>query len=106
MSKLSWNETVNGTTRMPLTVYVLRSETTGKTYVGQTNDLPKRIAQHNDPDFRLTLHTKRNAGPWVIIHSEDYNTRLEAMRREKYLKSGQGREWLRANLPGADAFCC
>jgi predicted GIY-YIG superfamily endonuclease len=54
---------------MSFTVYVLRSETTGKTYVGQTNDLPKRVAQHNDPNLRLTLYTKRNAGPWVVVHS-------------------------------------
>ncbi len=83
---------------MPYYVYILRSESTGKTYVGQTNNLEQRIAQHNDPDFKLTLYTKRNKGPWELIHSEEYGTRVEAMRREKQLKSGQGREWIRERI--------
>ncbi len=87
-------------------VYILQSESTGKIYIGQTNDLDRRVAQHNDPDFKLTLHTKRNRGPWKLIHSEEYPTRREAMRREKYLKSGQGREWVRANTPNENAQGC
>jgi putative endonuclease len=89
---------------MPYYVYILQSQSTGKTYVGQTDDLERRVAQHNDPDFKLTLYTKRNKGPWKLIHYEEFETRAEAMRREKYLKSGQGREWIRDNLlkPSAD----
>ncbi|MBW7866584.1 MAG: GIY-YIG nuclease family protein [Candidatus Hydrogenedentes bacterium] len=83
---------------MPFWVYVLRSQKSGKTYVGQTNDLARRILEHNDPSFNLTLYTKRNPGPWELVHSEEYPTRTEAMRREKYLKSGQGREWVHALL--------
>jgi putative endonuclease len=83
---------------MPYFVYVLQSESTGKTYVGQTADLERRLTQHNDPDCTLTLHTKRNKGPWKLIHSEEYGNRSEAMRREKQLKSGQGREWLRDHV--------
>ncbi|MCP4638913.1 MAG: GIY-YIG nuclease family protein [bacterium] len=77
---------------MAYCVYILRSESTGKTYVDQTNDLKRRLAQHNDPDCRLTLHAKRHKGPWGLLHSEEYATRTEAMRYEKQLKSGQGRE--------------
>jgi len=73
-------------------VYILQSETTGKTYVGQAENLERRLTQHNDPKFRLTLYTKRNPGPWKLIHREEYPTRSDAMRREKWLKSGQGRE--------------
>ena len=40
--------------------YVLVSESTGKTYVGQTEDLRRRIEEHNDPNNRRTLHTKRD----------------------------------------------
>jgi len=79
-------------------VYILQSESTAKTYVGQTNELERRVAQHNDADFRLTLYTKRNKGPWRLVHSEQYGTRKEAVRREKFLKSGQGREWIRYHV--------
>ena len=67
---------------MTYTVYILQSESTGKTYVGQTNDMRRRLEQHNNPNCTLTLHTKRNKGPWVLIHSEAFATRAEAMRRE------------------------
>ncbi len=79
---------------MSFCVYILQSEANGKTYIGQTSDLKRRLLQHNDPDFRLTLYTKRNPGPWKLIHSEEYSTRTESMRRERWLKSGQGREWV------------
>ncbi len=44
---------------MSFWVYVLRSEATGEIYIGQTHDLDMRLAQHNDPDHDLTLHTTR-----------------------------------------------
>ncbi|MEM8834371.1 MAG: GIY-YIG nuclease family protein [Planctomycetota bacterium] len=89
-------------------VYVLVSESTGKRYIGQTNALDRRIAEHNSPGHNNPRkHTSRNAGPWVLLHSERFQTRAEAMRREKWLKSGVGRAWLdqalhRASPPDAD----
>ncbi len=85
---------------MPYTVYVLVSETTGKRYTGQTDDLDRRLAEHNNPDHNLRKHTSRNAGPWRLVLTEEYPTRSEAMRREKWLKSGVGRAWLDARLNG------
>jgi putative endonuclease len=79
-------------------VYILRSETNGKTCVGQTDNLEHRVQQHNGPSLRLALYTKRNPGPWTRIHSEEYAARADAMHREKWLKSGQGREWVPALL--------
>ncbi|MDP2807392.1 MAG: GIY-YIG nuclease family protein [bacterium] len=79
-------------------VYVLRSQASGKTYIGQTSDLDKRLAFHNDPTNKLTLHTKRNAGPWVLVYSEEYASRSEAMAREKFLKSGMGRAYIKTKL--------
>lgn len=83
---------------MPFWVYILRSETSGKTYVGQTADLDRRLSQHNDPECALTTYTKKNQGPWKVIHSEEFVTRADAMRRERELKSGKGREWLQKHL--------
>ena len=62
----------------------------GKTYVGQTSNLPRRLTQHNDAHCRLTLHTKRHPGPWQLLHSEQFATRSAAMRRERELKTGKG----------------
>jgi putative endonuclease len=84
---------------MPYYVYVLLNPD-GETYIGQTGDLEHRIAQHNDPDFRGTLHTKRRRGPWRLIHSEEHPTRAAAMRRERELKTGKGRHWIEQHILG------
>jgi len=82
---------------MAFFVYVLLNPQ-GKTYVGQTADIERRVAQHNDPQCRLTLHTKRHIGPWRLLHTEEFSTRSAAMRREKELKSGKGRDWIQREL--------
>ena len=82
---------------VPCFVYVLVNPE-GKTYVGQTNDLERRVAQHNDPHCKGTLHTKRHKGPWKLIHQECLESRAEAMRRERELKSGKGRDWIKREL--------
>ncbi|MDD5529550.1 MAG: GIY-YIG nuclease family protein [bacterium] len=83
---------------MAFYVYVLKSELTEKIYIGETSDLNNRIKQHNDPECWFTEFTKKNAGPWRLVYKEEYPTRKDAMRREKELKSGQGREWLHKNI--------
>ena len=83
---------------MEYIVYILQSKSTGKTYIGQTSDIERRLRQHNDPEYTFTLYTKRNKGPWKLIHTEVYATRPEAMKREKKLKSGWGREWIREHI--------
>lgn len=80
-------------------VYVLLNPD-GKTYIGQTADLQRRLDQHNDFAFRGTLHTKRHRGPWRLIHSEECSSRSAAMRRERELKTGKGREWIRKHVLG------
>ena len=70
----------------------------GKMYVGHTNNLSRRLAEHNDPAYRGTLHTKRHPGPWWLVHHEQFPTRSEAMHRERELKSSRGREWVRQHL--------
>ncbi|HXN65063.1 MAG TPA: GIY-YIG nuclease family protein [Candidatus Acidoferrales bacterium] len=75
-------------------VYVLRSSTTGRHYTGFTADLTQRLGQHN---AGITKSTK-NRGTWTLEYQETYPTRAEAMKREKFLKSGQGREELKRIL--------
>jgi len=76
------------------TVYVLRSESTGRRYVGQTNNLSRRLSEHNSIEHNRHKFTSRNAGPWTLVHEERYDTRSEAMIRERWLKTGRGRAWL------------
>ena len=75
-------------------VYVLRSETTNRHYVGFTTDLTQRVGQHNSG---LTKSTK-GRGTWILDHQEQFATRAEAMRRERWLKTGKGREELKQIL--------
>jgi len=86
---------------MPFWVYVLLSESTGKRYVGQTKDLDRRVAEHNDPAPRPSEFTSRHAGPWRRVHSEQFDGRPAAVRRERFLKSGAGRAWLDGQVGGA-----
>ena len=80
--------------------YALVSETTGEIYIGQTNDLAERLAQHNDTGYASTRHTKRRRGPWRLIYSEECPTRAAAMKREKQLKCGAGRRLVHGLMQG------
>ncbi|UCG60032.1 MAG: GIY-YIG nuclease family protein [Phycisphaerales bacterium] len=82
-------------------VYIIESVSTGKRYVGQTSDLDRRVAEHNCPRHNPRKHTSRNAGPWKLVHQQLHRTRSEAMQREKWLKSGIGRQWIATNLGSA-----
>ncbi len=81
-------------------VYALISEDSAKIYIGHTNELKRRLSEHNDSSKRGSLYTKRNKGPWRLFYNEEFSTRPEAMRREKALKSQKGREFLRGILRG------
>ncbi len=65
-------------------VYILENPA-GRFYIGHSNDLDRRISQHNDPQYKGTMTTKRFIGPWTLVYHEEYHTRSEAMKREKQL---------------------
>ena len=71
-------------------VYVLRN-TKSTLYVGHTNNIERRIIEHNSG---MSPYTK-NRGPWNLIYSESFTSRGDAMKREKFLKTGKGREFLK-----------
>ena len=75
-------------------IYILKSSTTGKLYTGSTQNLEARLKAHNDG---LSPYTK-GRGPWELMYSEEYPTRSEAMKREKFLKTGKGRDFLKEIL--------
>ena len=75
-------------------VYVLRSQKNGRLYVGSTNDIARRLAQHSSGKSKYTS----NLRPLHLIYQETFKTRLEARRRELFFKSGKGRELLKTLL--------
>ncbi|OGM99100.1 MAG: hypothetical protein A2817_01225 [Candidatus Yanofskybacteria bacterium RIFCSPHIGHO2_01_FULL_39_8b] len=73
------------------TVYVLKSLKNEKRYIGYTSKkLDIRLAEHNSGNSSWT----RNNGPFQFVYQEEYQTKTEAIKREKFLKSGQGRKFL------------
>ena len=73
-------------------VYVLKSASTNRYYCGSTDNIERRVRQHNDSNYRGSKTTKRFEGPWELIWQEKSKTRGVAMRREKVIKKrGIGR---------------
>jgi putative endonuclease len=75
-------------------VYVLRSEIDDQLYVGCTQDYLIRVSQHNHGQVPAT----KNRRPLKLIYLEGYPTKEEAFTREKFYKSGRGREILKKVL--------
>lgn len=75
-------------------VYVLKSSKDQKFYTGTTNNLEERLRQHN---YRMVRSTK-NRGPLELIYYEACLNKYDAYCREKYLKSGMGKRYLRNRL--------
>ncbi|MGB5850499.1 MAG: GIY-YIG nuclease family protein [Ignavibacteriaceae bacterium] len=72
-------------------MYAISSKTRKYIYVGITNNLSRRIADHN----RGYNKTTRAYRPFKLMLSEEFTTRTAAREREKYLKSGFGKEFLK-----------
>ncbi len=72
-----------------------------KYYVGQTEDVDIRLRQHNEHTFKS--YTSRFPGRWELIHTESLPTRSEALKREKGLKSGTGREYIKSIIPASSS---
>lgn len=77
-------------------VYVLENAQ-GRLYIGHTEDVVRRLEQHNSPGRKehLGKYTHKN-GPWSLLGSESFNTRSAAMCREKELKSWKSPNRVRA----------
>ena len=77
-------------------IYVLRSLKNGKRYVGLTGQLVEvRLHQHRSGTTQWT----RQNGPFELVRTEEFADRIAAQRREGFLKSGSGREFLNRIIP-------
>ena len=72
--------------------YILKSLKDGGFYYGSTNDVQERLKNHNSGKVKYTNGHK----PYVLHYSESFNTRKEAMARERFFKSIDGYNWLKS----------
>ncbi|MCX6149640.1 MAG: GIY-YIG nuclease family protein [Ignavibacteriales bacterium] len=72
---------------MSFTVYILHSSSVDKYYIGQTNNLERRINDHNSGYSNFTKTGK----PWTVVYSKEFTTRSEAMKFERKLKSSKSK---------------
>ncbi|MBI5079374.1 GIY-YIG nuclease family protein [Candidatus Wolfebacteria bacterium] len=66
--------------------YILKSLKNGKFYIGYTGNLLKRLERHNAGYANYT----KNRGPFKMVYSETFATRIEAIKREKQIKNYKG----------------
>lgn len=75
-------------------IYILYSNKDHKLYIGSTNNLKRRVNEHNKGKVPATKHRS----PLELIHYEAYKIKADAEAREEYLKSGGGRKRLAQQL--------
>ena len=69
-------------------VYILRSIKDGSHYTGFTDDITRRPEEHN----KGKNYSTKNKSPWILIHVEIVDSRIQARKLEKFFISGFGRE--------------
>tara|TARA_R110002049_G_scaffold187188_4_gene355455 strand:+ start:5278 stop:5556 length:279 start_codon:yes stop_codon:yes gene_type:complete len=82
-------------------IYILHSKKFNKYYTGFTSNLIERFKSHNHLSKKGSTIKYR---PWMVVYVEFYHSKPEAMKREKYLKSGKGREWLKSTLASEGSY--
>ena len=76
-------------------VYAIMSESNSRIYIGQTNDVYKRLMYHN----RGYVPSTEKDRPWSLLSIEEFNTREEARWRERGLKKSRGKRtrWIQTH---------
>ncbi|MCK4859177.1 MAG: GIY-YIG nuclease family protein [Candidatus Omnitrophica bacterium] len=77
-------------------VYVLESQKDSKHYVGYTNNLERRIFEHNTICNRKKYTSNR--GPWELLLYDVFPTKSKAIKHERFLKTGKGREYIKDKI--------
>ena len=75
---------------MPFHVYVLKSQSSGRFYVGHTEHLTRRVFEHNNNH----TFSSKNRGPWKLVYSEEFPTRSGAALREQQIKRMKSSQWI------------
>ena len=75
---------------MKFYIYIIYNEECDKFYIGQTNDLQRRIAQHKEG---ISNFTSKYGRDWRLIYKEEFENRSDAMNREKFLKKQKSKDF-------------
>jgi putative endonuclease len=78
-------------------VYILQSEKNQKFYIGCTEHLAARLAEHQ----RGQTASTRGRGPWVLVYQEQFDTLAVARRRERQLKNWKSHRSIQALITAA-----
>ena len=76
-------------------VYLLECQDDKSWYIGYTENVEARLSRHNSGTGARTTGLKKN---WKLIYYEAYILKSDALGREKFLKSGSGRIYLKKQL--------
>ncbi len=71
-------------------VYIIYSATRNRYYTGHTDNLTKRMEQHNSGYESST----KSGVPWKLMYTEEYDSRSAAMKREYEIKSKKSRKYI------------
>ena len=71
-------------------IYIIYSASLDRYYVGSTGNIEDRMFRHNNSGSKST----KSASDWVLVYSEDFETRSEAVQRELEIKGKKSRKYI------------
>ena len=85
---------------MSYCVYAIKSEIDSRIYVGMSQNVEKRLKEHNNG----RVFSTKGYRPWHLVYSEKCSDRIHAREKEKYYKSGYGKEHLKNIINNSQSF--
>ena len=79
-------------------VYILQSEVDCSFYTGFTENLEKRVVQHNNGESAYTCRKI----PWKLVYFEEINSKTEAIKRERFLKAQKNKIFYQSLINSLD----
>ncbi len=78
------------------TTYTIYNKDSAKIYIGHTANLNNRLKRHNGQlPNKQTSFTSKNKGKWILIYKKNFETRKQAINKERELKTYKGREFVK-----------
>ncbi len=77
-------------------VYLIQHDRTKEIYIGKTNNIKRRLKEHNTGKQKST---KRKTGQWILVYLEVFRSKADADNRESALKQhGSNKRWLKQRI--------
>ncbi len=76
--------------------YIIQSNSTGKYYIGSTQDVNERLNRHNGGRSEYT----KNRGPWEVKHAEKFADLASARKRENFIKRQKSKKYIETLIAG------